>query len=133
MNINGFNNNHIDSVNANNVTAAIFSALEKKSVDYSKGDIQGFTRRTLGIDLYSQKTDLDIQRQIALTNAGLIVNPMNLSSVKSLNVIAAEASYLANSNNSNTLFDDNTQETIEPITASESNSDKKDSNPFSFN
>ena len=48
MNINGINanNNLIDVNNVNKVSADLFAALKKKSVDYSKQDLTRFTRAT---------------------------------------------------------------------------------------
>ena len=40
-----------------------------QAIDYSK-----FNRATLGIDLYSSRTNVDLQKQIALTQAGLYMN-----------------------------------------------------------
>ena len=92
MNINGINanNNLIDVNNVNKVSADLFAALKKKSVDYSKQDLTRFTRATLGVDLYSQKTDINVQRQIAITNSGAFQNNMTLQSVQALNSFAAQ-------------------------------------------
>lgn len=49
-----------------------------QSIDYSK-----FNRASQGIDLYSSRTNLDLQRQIALTQAGLYVNSINVASLNS--------------------------------------------------
>lgn len=53
MNISGLNanNNLIDANSINKVSADLFAALKKKSVDYSKQDLTRFTRATLGVEI----------------------------------------------------------------------------------
>lgn len=58
-----------------------------KAIDYSK-----FNRATLGVDLYSSRTNVDLQKQIALTQAGLYaqaVNVAKLNSQAALNLYSA--------------------------------------------
>ena len=95
MNINGLNsnNNFIDATSAAKLSNDLFSALSKKTVDYKKQDLSKFTRATLGVDLYSTKTDINVQRQIAMTNAGMLDNKMNLNAVQALNSFAAQQLY----------------------------------------
>ena len=64
MNVNGVNQNLIDNNSVVNTTQALFNALQRKSIDYSKSNLQGFTRKTLGVDLYSAKVDINTQRPI---------------------------------------------------------------------
>ena len=58
-----------------------------QAIDYSK-----FNRATLGIDLYSSRTNVDLQKQIALTQAGLYAQAVN---VAQLNSAAAASLYSA--------------------------------------
>jgi len=59
-----------------------------QAIDYSK-----FNRATLGIDLYSSRTNSDLQKQIAMTQAGLYAKAIN---VAKLNSAAAASLYSAN-------------------------------------
>lgn len=59
-----------------------------QAIDYSK-----FNRATLGIDLYSSRTNADLQKQIAMTQAGLYAQAVN---VAQLNSAAAASLYSAN-------------------------------------
>ena len=56
-----------------------------QAIDYSK-----FNRATLGIDLYSSRTNVDLQKQIAMTQAGLYAQAVN---VAQLNSAAAASLY----------------------------------------
>ena len=58
-----------------------------QAIDYSK-----FNRATLGIDLYSSRTNVDLQKQIALTQAGLYAQSVD---VAKLNSAAAASLYSA--------------------------------------
>lgn len=60
-----------------------------QAIDYSK-----FNRATLGIDLYSSRTNVDLQKQIAMTQAGLYSQAVD---VAQLNSAAAASLYSANS------------------------------------
>ena len=116
-----------------------------RSVDVAKVDLTKFTRATQGVDLYSSKVDLDVQRQIAMTNAGLMDVTSNLSAVQALNAQAAAQIY-----NPNTVMKNvegklhvNTNAEMETVHAFgelsssinvfETQKDKKGSNPFTFN
>ncbi len=84
----------LNSVNA--VSSQILKSAQQKSVepqvqsiDYSK-----FNRATLGIDLYSSRTNADLQKQIALTQAGLYaksVDVARLNSQAAMNLYSAQA------------------------------------------
>ncbi len=145
MNINkvNANNNLIDAQSINKVSENLFSALQKKSVDFQKTDLSGFNRPTKGIDLYSQKTDLNIQRQIALTSSGAF-SKMNLAQVQALNALAAQQLYAntlehqvggkmtITANVNDFEFISKTDDIQNLINVFEANKDKKDSNPFYF-
>ena len=62
--------------------------LNGSVIDYSK-----FNRATLGVDLYSSRTNVELQKQIALTQAGLYAQAIN---VAKLNSSAAANLYSAN-------------------------------------
>ena len=85
-----------NGVDVNNVAKVASQILETSSksepkvqaIDYSK-----FNRATLGIDLYSSRTNSDLQRQIALTQAGLYAKAVDIAQ---LNSAAAASLYSAN-------------------------------------
>ncbi len=85
-----------NGVDVNNVAKVASQILETSSksepkvqaIDYSK-----FNRATLGIDLYSSRTNSDLQRQIALTQAGLYTKAVDIAQ---LNSAAAASLYSAN-------------------------------------
>ena len=58
-----------------------------QAIDYSK-----FNRATLGVDLYSSSNNVDLQKQIALTQAGLYAKAVD---VAQLNSFAAASLYSA--------------------------------------
>ena len=97
----GINNNAIyslqgiDTKNVGNVSAQILNEARKangeikvEGFDYSK-----FNRASLGVDLYSSRTNPELQKQIALTQAGLYLQSIN---VAKLNSQAALNLYSAN-------------------------------------
>ena len=144
MNINGVNNkNIIDAQSASKVAQDLFNALSKKSVDYSKVDLSKFNRQSLGVDFYNQRTDINFQRQIAMTNSGAFDGQLNLNAVQFLNTIAALGAY---SDLSQTIggkmtidvpvkdieYISKTENIANTINVFETDKDKKDSNPFYF-
>ncbi len=136
--------NGIDLNNIGKVTTEILTSLENKTVDVSKADLTRFTRTTQGVDLYSSKVSLDVQRQIAMTNAGLLDVSNALSSVQLLNAQAAAQLYNPNTvvKNVEGKLHINTDAQMEPVKEAgkfetslnvfETQKDKKGSNPFSF-
>lgn len=147
MSINGLTAkyNGIDVANVAKVTSDIFTSLENKTVDVAKVDLTKFTRATQGVDLYSSKVDLDVQRQIAMTNAGLMDVTSNLSAVQALNAQAAAQIYNPNTVMKNVegklhVNANAEMETVHAfgelsssINVFETQKDKKGSNPFTFN
>ena len=82
----------IDTNNVAKVSSQILEANKTQQnqptvvgIDYSK-----FNRPTLGIDLYSSRTTPELQKQIALTQAGLYTQAIN---VAQLNSAAAASLY----------------------------------------
>lgn len=146
MSINGLSAkyNGIDINNVAKVTSDIFTSLENKTVDVSKVDLTRFTRATQGVDLYSNKVDLNVQRQIAMTNAGLLDATSNLSSVQALNAQAAAQIYNPDTVTKNVegklhVNANAEMETVKEfgqlsnsLNVFETQKDKKGSNPFTF-
>ena len=72
-------------VDVNNVDKIASKILNKKpetptvkEIDYSK-----FNRQTLGIDLYSKRTDVNLQKQISMTQAGLYAQSVDVAQLNS--------------------------------------------------
>ena len=87
--------NGVDSANVLNVANRILnkqSAQVQPSVNVQGINYSKFTRATLGVDLYSSRTNVDLQRQIALTQAGLYQQSVD---VAQLNAQAAANLYSA--------------------------------------
>ena len=86
----------VDLNNVNAVSNQILKSAQQKSaeptvqaIDYSK-----FNRATLGIDLYSSRTNVDLQKQIALTQAGLYsksVDVARLNAQAAMNLYSAQS------------------------------------------
>jgi len=73
----------IDSTNVAKVSSQILNKSTDsqpvvQSIDYSK-----FNRATLGVDLYSSRTSTDLQKQIALTQAGLYAQSVDVAKLNS--------------------------------------------------
>ena len=68
--------------------ASVNNQPQVQAIDYSK-----FNRAALGIDLYSSRTNVDLQKQISLTQAGLYSKAVD---VARLNSLAAASLYSAN-------------------------------------
>lgn len=74
----------VDVNSVNSVASQILKEASSKSepkvqaIDYSK-----FNRATLGIDLYSSRTNVDLQKQIALTQAGLYAKSIDVAQLNS--------------------------------------------------
>lgn len=73
-----YNAQGIDSASVGAVANQILNTPEVKSIDFSK-----LNRLNQGVDLYSARTDIDLQRQIALTQAGLYVHSINVAPLNS--------------------------------------------------
>ncbi len=75
--------NGVDVNSANRVAKEILNTESKTQptvqyIDYSK-----FNRASLGIDLYSSRTNVDLQKQIALTQAGLYAKAVDVAQLNS--------------------------------------------------
>lgn len=84
----GIDINNVDKASAQILKSAADNQPKVQSIDYSK-----FNRAALGIDLYSSRTNVELQKQIALTQAGLYAQAIN---VAKLNSSAAANLYSAN-------------------------------------
>jgi len=80
---------HASGVDVNNVakvSSLILNSAQNntqnipqvQSIDYSK-----FNRASLGVDLYSAKTSVELQKQIAMTQAGLYSQAVNIAKLNS--------------------------------------------------
>ena len=91
-----YNMKGIDTASVDSVSAQILKGAQSKaqaqvqvqSLDYSK-----FNRTTLGLDLYSNRTSVELQKQVSMLQAGLYVQAVNVSA---LNSSAAASLYSAN-------------------------------------
>ncbi len=72
----------VDVNNVDKITSKILNKKQEtptvKEIDYSK-----FNRKTLGIDLYSSRTNPDLQKQISLTQAGLYAKSVDVAKLNS--------------------------------------------------
>lgn len=72
----------VDASNVDKIASKILSKKQEtptvKEIDYSK-----FNRQTLGIDLYSNRTNVDLQKQISLTQAGLYAKSVDVAQLNS--------------------------------------------------
>lgn len=84
----GVDINNVAKVSSEILNESTKAQPQVQAIDYSK-----FNRATLGIDLYSSRTNSDLQKQIALTQAGLYAKAVN---VAQLNSAAAASLYSAN-------------------------------------
>ena len=102
LNVNSaiYSTNGVDTTNVNSVANQILkqAATQKSEPQVQNIDYSKFNRATLGIDLYSSRTNSDLQRQIALTQAGLYAKAVN---VAQLNSAAAASLYSANTTQKN--------------------------------
>ena len=79
----GIDNSSVKKVSGEILNAASNKEPSVQSIDYSK-----FNRATLGIDLYSSRTNSKLQKQIALTQAGLYVQSINVAQLNSAAAIS---------------------------------------------
>ena len=71
------NRNYIDTAAINEVAKQIFTNAQSKTAqtsDLGNIDLTKFRRADVGIDLYSQRTDIDTAKFVAVRNAGLDIN-----------------------------------------------------------
>ncbi|MBS4759825.1 MAG: hypothetical protein KHX03_03910 [Clostridium sp.] len=142
------NRNYIDTSSVNEVAKQIFQNAESKSFDINNTvDLSKFRRPEVGIDLYSQRTNLDTSRQVAVRNAGLDINLNEnfIANVQYLNTMAAMNTEKVQKNVEGKLIAPvaegeksevknifNLPGTIELSNSKTLDKDKRGSNPFSF-
>ena len=85
------NKSYIDISSVNEVAKQIFTKAENKTFDINTTDLTKFRRPEVGIDLYSQRTNIDTAKQVAVRNAGLDINLNEnfIANVQYLNTMAA--------------------------------------------
>lgn len=144
------NKNYIDTAAINEVAKQIFTNAQSKTAqtsDLGNIDLTKFRRADVGIDLYSQRTDIDTAKFVAVRNAGLDINLNQnfIANVQYLNTMAAldatkvqknvEGKMIApvaegEKSEVKNIF--NLPETVELTNAKTLDKDKRGSNPFSF-
>ncbi len=144
------NRNYIDTAAINEVAKQIFTNAQSKTAqtsDLGNIDLTKFRRADVGIDLYSQRTDIDTAKFVAVRNAGLDINLNQnfITNVQYLNTMAAldatkvqknvEGKMIApvaegEKSEVKNIF--NLPETVELTNAKTLDKDKRGSNPFSF-
>ena len=126
VNTNLYKLNGVDTASVNQVAKEILGNAQAKSVepqviglDYSK-----FNRQALGIDLYSNRTSVEVQKQVSMIQAGMYSQAVD---VAKLNANAAMNLYSANTVQKNVeLTQSTTQlELTSPRTVEETNSSIK--------
>ena len=75
--------NGVDVNSVNSVAKGILNAESKaqptvQNIDYSK-----FNRASLGVDLYSSRTNVDLQKQVAMIQAGLYAKAVDVAMLNS--------------------------------------------------
>ena len=124
-----YNLKGIDTASVAKVSGEILNNAQAKNaqpqvvgLDYSK-----FNRATLGVDLYSSRTDIELQKQISMIQAGLYAKAVN---VAKLNSSAAMNLYSANTVQKNVEL---TQSTTQNELASPRKIEELDSSIRLFN
>ncbi len=87
-----YNTKGVDVQSVASVSNRILANSQDKQATVQAIDYSKFNRATLGVDLYSNRTTPELQKQIALTQAGLYVQAIN---VAKLNSAAAQNLYSA--------------------------------------
>jgi len=142
-------NTGIDKASVAQVTGEIFNRAAAKTVDLNTADLSKFRRADLGVDLYSNRTSIEVQREIAIANAGINVSESKAAAAAStyLNAQAAALNYSNNTGKTiegKLAFQVNETEamslkeifslpnTTELFNIANMDKDKKGSNPFSY-
>ncbi len=143
------NRNYIDTSAVGEIAKQIFTKAETKTADIETSfDLSKFRRPEVGIDLYSQRTNADTARFVAVRNAGLDINLNQnfIANVQYLNTMAAIGANKVQKNVEGKVIAPiaegekvevknifNLPETVEIATSQNLDKDKRGSNPFSFN
>ena len=141
------NKNYIDVSSVNEVAKQIFTKAETQTVDVNTVDLSKFRRPEVGIDFYSQRTNLETSRQIAIRNAGLDINLNEnfVANVHYLNTVAAQSVNKISKNVEGRLIAPipegeksdvkNVFElpvSVKVANSQDTNKDRRGSNPFAF-
>lgn len=86
----------IDRASVAQVSGEIFNRAAAKTVDLTTVDLSKFKRADLGVDLYSSRTSIDVQRQISVANSGININNTGAAASTYLNAQAAALNYANN-------------------------------------
>ena len=73
----------VDVNSVNKVAKDILNTSSKSEVNVQSIDYSKFNRATLGVDLYSSRTNVDLQKQIALIQAGLYAKAVDVAMLNS--------------------------------------------------
>lgn len=141
--------NYVDTQSINEIAKQIFANAETKSqaFELTSTDFSKFRRPEVGIDLYNNKNNIDVTKQIAIRNAGLDIN-LNanfIANVQYLNAQAAQGTQKVNRAVEGKLIapvaEGEAAQTREVVALPKSvelnnskslDKDKRGSNPFSF-
>lgn len=74
----GIDLNSVAKVSSQILSNAKNNQPQVQAIDYSK-----FNRATLGVDLYSSRTNVDLQKQISMTQAGLYAKAVDVAKLNS--------------------------------------------------
>ena len=88
-----YNLQGVDSASVAKVSAEILKSAKSKEPQVVGLDYSKFNRATLGLDLYSKRTNVELQKQVSMIQAGLYAKAIN---VAKLNSNAAMNLYSAN-------------------------------------
>jgi len=82
----------VDAKNVNKIASKILGQKSEAQPTVKEIDFSKFNRQSLGIELYSNRTNVELQKQISLTQAGLYakaVDVANLNSSAAANLYSA--------------------------------------------
>ena len=123
-----YNLNGVDTASVAKVSEEILNNAKAKQAPQVVGfDYSKFNRAALGVDLYSKRTDVELQKQISMIQAGLYAKAIN---VAKLNSNAAMNLYAANTVQKQVEL---TQSTLQAELASPAKLEKEDISVKLFN
>ncbi len=83
---------YVDTQSIGEIAKQIFANAESKSqaFELKSADLTKFRRPEVGIDLYNNKNNIDVTKQIAIRNAGLDIN-LNANFIANVQYLNAQA------------------------------------------